>query len=281
MAGLAGAATKRRQGQLRSFLRHEELSVKMALARALHHSAPRVEVPRERSTSSTTAHGHRSDLSRGRGRRLLPRCPSRTWGQPRCPGAAARGVVDGWRRRHHPPVPPQARHRHAEGVGEEEEQKEAKIRAHLHAIHSSSWYQEKEEKRRKKKRKMKKLPKTSSSARRRRQQWHVPDWCSWWYAGRAVFLLSFNNQDPRVRAPCIQQSLVRCLVCLKSSGFGFWRWLHGQLVYSAFLVRQWMCSRVFYGAFDAISHIFYVKVDFVSCAPRRLEEYRKIGWTGR
>ena len=40
---------------------------------------------------------------------------------------------------------------------EEEEQNEAMIRAHLHAIHSSSWYQErKEEKRRKKKRKKKK-----------------------------------------------------------------------------------------------------------------------------
>ena len=40
MAGLAGgAARRRRERQLRSFLRHEELSVKMALARALHHSA--------------------------------------------------------------------------------------------------------------------------------------------------------------------------------------------------------------------------------------------------
>ena len=47
MAELAGAAMRRQQRQLRSFLRHEELSVKMALARALHHSAPRVEVPRE------------------------------------------------------------------------------------------------------------------------------------------------------------------------------------------------------------------------------------------
>ena len=44
MAGLAGgAARRRRERQLRSFLRHEELSVKMALAQALHHSAQRVE----------------------------------------------------------------------------------------------------------------------------------------------------------------------------------------------------------------------------------------------
>ena len=36
--GRVGAAKRRRERQLRSFLRHEELSVKMALARALHHS---------------------------------------------------------------------------------------------------------------------------------------------------------------------------------------------------------------------------------------------------
>ena len=49
MAGLtgSGAAKRRRDRQLRSFHRHEMLSVKMALATALHHSAQRVEVPRE------------------------------------------------------------------------------------------------------------------------------------------------------------------------------------------------------------------------------------------
>ena len=49
--GRAGAAFRRRQRQLRAFLRHEELSVKMALATALHHSAqpggPVVEEPEE------------------------------------------------------------------------------------------------------------------------------------------------------------------------------------------------------------------------------------------
>ena len=44
---VATSARRRRERQLRSFLRHEELSVKMALARALHHSAQRVEEPRE------------------------------------------------------------------------------------------------------------------------------------------------------------------------------------------------------------------------------------------
>ena len=41
-----GAAQRRRERQLRAFHRHEVLSVKMALATALH-SAQRVEVPRE------------------------------------------------------------------------------------------------------------------------------------------------------------------------------------------------------------------------------------------
>ena len=44
---VATSARRRWERQLRSFLRHEELSVKMALARALHHSAQRVEEPRE------------------------------------------------------------------------------------------------------------------------------------------------------------------------------------------------------------------------------------------
>ena len=49
MAGLtgSGAAKRRRDRQFRAFHRHEMLSVKMALATALHHSAQRVEVPRE------------------------------------------------------------------------------------------------------------------------------------------------------------------------------------------------------------------------------------------
>ena len=42
-----GAAQRRRERQLRAFHRHEVLSVKMALATGLHHSAQRVEVPRE------------------------------------------------------------------------------------------------------------------------------------------------------------------------------------------------------------------------------------------
>ena len=43
----ATSARRRRERQLRAFHRHEALSVKMALVTALHHSALRVEVPRE------------------------------------------------------------------------------------------------------------------------------------------------------------------------------------------------------------------------------------------
>ena len=65
MAGLAGgAARRRRERQLCSFLRHEELSVKMALARALHHSVQRVEAPREWSREERSAYGYRSLHSR-------------------------------------------------------------------------------------------------------------------------------------------------------------------------------------------------------------------------
>ena len=58
MAGLArGAARRRKERQLRSLLRHEELSVKMALARALHHSTqpsgPVVEEPSEEAGHET------------------------------------------------------------------------------------------------------------------------------------------------------------------------------------------------------------------------------------
>ena len=42
-----GAAKRRQDRQLRALRRHELLSVRMELAAALHHSAQRVEVPRE------------------------------------------------------------------------------------------------------------------------------------------------------------------------------------------------------------------------------------------
>ena len=58
------SARRRQERQLRSFLKHEELSVKMTLARALHRSVQRVEVSRRWRASSTTRHGDRSPTRR-------------------------------------------------------------------------------------------------------------------------------------------------------------------------------------------------------------------------
>ena len=100
------AAQRRRQRRLRSMLRHEQQSIRMArtrctLSTALHGARPQPPGPeRERSTSSTKAYGHRTDLSRGRGRNLSRRCPSRRVRQPRSvtwlPGLLSSGVRNCW-----------------------------------------------------------------------------------------------------------------------------------------------------------------------------------------
>ena len=67
--GRAGASKRRRDRQLRAFHRHEQLTVRMELATAIHHSAQRpktvVEVPREgcgaRAARSATATPQTSD----------------------------------------------------------------------------------------------------------------------------------------------------------------------------------------------------------------------------
>ena len=75
MADCAGGA-RRRERRLRSWAKHERLSVAMALVEASHHSAPRrPKTARAEEgggfTSCTTACGHRSDLHRGSGRPSL------------------------------------------------------------------------------------------------------------------------------------------------------------------------------------------------------------------
>ena len=87
-----GAAQRRRQRQLRSFLRHEELSVKMAVARALHHSAQRVEAPSE-GVEGVTHSGLRAQKPPPPGKRpgrLAEHVPQGFWpGAPRQPGSGA------------------------------------------------------------------------------------------------------------------------------------------------------------------------------------------------
>ena len=77
MAGLAvGAARQRRERQLCSFLRHEELSVKMALARALHHRAREERRPTG-TGASTLGEAPWCDGARGSGGGS--HCRSRGW----------------------------------------------------------------------------------------------------------------------------------------------------------------------------------------------------------
>ena len=87
----AGSARRRRERRQHSWLRHEQLSVKMALSAALHHSrgvGPELhESPtgdrrrtgqwRRRSASCTTPLRDRSDLLRGCGQHLCLRLPGR------------------------------------------------------------------------------------------------------------------------------------------------------------------------------------------------------------
>ena len=73
MAEHAGAAMRRRQRRLRQWLRHERLSVAMALAETNHHAAPRGQKKaRAGGEARNVLHGHvpEAPLPQGRGRVL-------------------------------------------------------------------------------------------------------------------------------------------------------------------------------------------------------------------
>ena len=74
-------------------------------------------------------------------------------------------------------------------------------------------------------------------------------WSVW--ARRTVMPCRSSSVGTFSRAPCIRQSLDRCLVCLMSSGFGFW-----EMSVPGSIVDDVHAS--FYGAFCALSHIFYL-----------------------
>ena len=91
--GRAGAAFRRRQRQLRAFHRHEAMSVKLALATALHHSAQRVEVQRDEEEHAVYV-GPRAQMAPPPGTRPAPlvevAVPQGFWpGAPRQPGSGA------------------------------------------------------------------------------------------------------------------------------------------------------------------------------------------------
>ena len=92
-------------------------------------------------------------------------------------------------------------------------------------------------------------------------------WSVW--ARRTVMPCRRSPVGTFSRAPCIRQSLVRCLVCPTSSGFGFWEvtsWKTCIFCVPGSTVDDVHAS--FYGAFCALSHIFYVWMDLGSWSPR-------------
>ena len=56
--GGTGSARRRRERRLRSLLRHERMSVAMALAESTHHSAQRQKTARARGEARVVLHGH-------------------------------------------------------------------------------------------------------------------------------------------------------------------------------------------------------------------------------
>ena len=120
----ASAAKRRRERRLRQFLRHERLSVAMALAAAQRHSAPKsagpetYEAPRRQNTAKA---GRRPGVLED----PEPQVGAVTVGYVAAPGPLLVVAVAGWRRRsgrHHRLLPPEGCAQEGggeEGAGEE------------------------------------------------------------------------------------------------------------------------------------------------------------------
>ena len=63
-------------------------------------------------------------------------------------------------------------------------------------------------------------------------------WSVW--ARRTAMPCRRSSVGTFARAPCIRQSLDRCLLCLMSSGFGFWEKTSWKTCVFCVLVRQWI-----------------------------------------
>ena len=72
--GGTGSARRRRERRLRSMLRHEQMSVAMALAESTHHSAQRLKTARAGREARVVLHGH------------IPEAPLPQGSQPPCLG---------------------------------------------------------------------------------------------------------------------------------------------------------------------------------------------------
>ena len=111
-AGTSSAAKRRRERRLRAAWRHEQLSVKMALAAAQHHSAPKSAGPRR-----TKPHGDRRKPGQlGSDRRLWRRCPDRRRWQSRSVTWLPPGLLVEWAL-----LQPEEQERIRMEAGEEEE----------------------------------------------------------------------------------------------------------------------------------------------------------------
>ena len=98
----SGAAVRRRQRRLRAQLRHEQQSVAMAVAAALHHSAnkksPVVEGTHSARQGQKTAAGTRpaplAEVAEPQGLSVAPRCPDAGVPLLSVPLLAGRGGID-------------------------------------------------------------------------------------------------------------------------------------------------------------------------------------------
>ena len=187
-AGTSSAAKQRRERRLRAAWRHEQLSVRMALAAAQHHSAPKCAGPEtdEVLRGLTTA---RAAGTRPAG--------TVTVGYVAAPGPllvvaslAGRDEVDATT------VSFLLRENLRQRQMEEEERRMEEMEQAKKEMEDEEWHVQpaassssRPTRRRKKKRKKKKTPKTSSSGgrpHRRQRQWHVHRWFSWFCSSRCV-----------------------------------------------------------------------------------------------
>ena len=187
-----GAARRRRERQLRSWLRHERMTVRMELAAALHHSAGPETNDAARRQSALVVCGQESD-------RILRRSWFRSTRLARAPvgcrpclcwswktGGRSRGLLL-------PPLPHGLCVRGKKGGGgggaEEKVKEKEKKRLAVHQVAAATLERarllaERAGRRRKrKKRRKRRTPRTSSHtsrcrAGRRQRRWHAPGWFS-------------------------------------------------------------------------------------------------------
>ena len=193
----------RRQRRLRSWLRHERMTVAMTLAEKLHHTSRGQKLARVgEEVTRTTPHGDRRHHLRGILPEPVPQRSDRT--MRRFAGAAlptlalpvlagsAGEVVDSSSLRFLTASALKARREEEEEEEERKEEKEKEEkRLDVHAEPLTAlerahlWSEQASKRRKRKKRRKRRTPRTSSRpSHRRPRRWHAPGWFS------SVFLLA-------------------------------------------------------------------------------------------